>query len=142
MNSLLNPDGCGNVQIKELNIDADGLIVHLKGSGFIKVFKTVSKNRGLEYWATNDLKMSQTSWLKLSRLCWSIEEYYPGLKQFVGIERSQVGSNKAQRNHIGLALRAFLRLERYCFRIGHSWFSAKVAIVWHAVQAYLANPLY
>ncbi len=61
MNSLLNPDGCGNVQIKELNIDADGLIVHLKGSGFIKVFKTVSKNRGLEYWATNDLKMSQTS---------------------------------------------------------------------------------
>ena len=61
MNGLLNPDGCGNVQIKELNIDADGLIVHLKGSGFIKVFKSVSKKRCLEYWATNDLKMSQTS---------------------------------------------------------------------------------
>jgi len=47
--------------------------------------------------------MSQTSRLKLSRLCWSIEEYHPSFKQFVGVEWAQVGSNKAQRNHIGLA---------------------------------------
>ncbi len=48
----------------------------------------------------------------------------------------------AQRNHIRLALRAFLRLERDCFSTGVSWFEAKVSLIREAVCAYLAQPLY
>jgi hypothetical protein len=33
-----------------------------------------------------------------------------------------VRSAAAQRNHIGLALRAFLRLERFAFVFGISWY--------------------
>ncbi|MEE4377020.1 MAG: IS701 family transposase, partial [Candidatus Competibacteraceae bacterium] len=48
----------------------------------------------------------------------------------------------SQRNHIGLALRAFLRLESHCNNRGISWFEAKHAIVRDTVRAYLAHSLY
>ncbi len=53
---------------------------------------------------------------------------------------SPLGAALAQRNQIGLALRAFLRLERFVF--GISWYEAKTAIIRRAVTAYLAQPLY
>lgn len=71
-----------------------------------------------------------------------IETYHRGIKQFCGIERCQARSATAQRNHIELALRAFLRLEYHCFVTGISWFEAKTAIIRHAVSAYLAHPIY
>ena len=46
----------------------------------------------------------------------------------------------AQRNHIGLALRAFLRFEAHCFARGISWVEAKTAIIRDAVRAYLNRP--
>jgi len=70
------------------------------------------------------------------------EEYHRGIKQFVGIERAQTRSARTQRNHIGLALRAFLRIEHYCHHTGVSWFDAKLSIVRDAVRAYLVKPLY
>ena len=71
---------------------------------------------------------------------WAIESYHRGIKQCVGVERCQCRSGRAQRNHIGLALRAFLRLEAYCFARGVSWVEAKTAIIRDAVRAYLAKP--
>jgi len=73
---------------------------------------------------------------------WRIEEYHRGIKQFCGVERAHHRSAIAQRNHIGLALRAFLRLESHRLRTGVSWFETKTSIVPEAVRAYLANPLY
>ncbi|MGL6096707.1 MAG: IS701 family transposase, partial [Fimbriiglobus sp.] len=52
----------------------------------------------------------------------------------------QCRSAKAQRNHIGLALRAFLRLEAHCFRRGISWVEAKTDIIRSAVRTYLERP--
>ena len=66
--------------------------------------------------------------LKYTEWSWAIEEYHRGIKQFVGIERAQVQSARTQRNHIGLALRAFLRMEHYCYHTGASWFEAKLSI--------------
>jgi hypothetical protein len=48
----------------------------------------------------------------------------------------------AQRNHVGLAIRAFLRLESYRIRTGVSWFEANTSIVRDAIRAYLTHPLY
>lgn len=71
---------------------------------------------------------------------WQIEVYHQGLKQFTGIERSQFRRAKAQRNHIGLAIRAFLRLEVFRLRYGVRWFEAKQTIIREAVRRYLAHP--
>jgi hypothetical protein len=72
----------------------------------------------------------------------SIEVYHRGLKQFTGIEKSQHRQETAQRNHIGLALRAYLRLEGHRLPIGISWFEAKANIIWDAIRSYLADPEY
>jgi hypothetical protein len=45
-------------------------------------------------------------------------------------------------NHVGLALRAFLRLEANRLENGASWYEAKISIVRDAVRRYLPEPLY
>ncbi len=71
-----------------------------------------------------------------------IETDHRGIKQFCGVERCQARSEKAQRNHIELALRAFLRLEYHCFVKGISWFEAQTSIIREAGRVYLAHPIY
>ena len=71
---------------------------------------------------------------------WAIESYHRGIKQCTEVERCQARSARAQRNHIGLALRAFLRLEHHLFTTGVSWVAAKAAIIRDAVRSYLARP--
>ena len=141
-NRQVNFDRQGNQPVSQLPISNKGTIVHLKGYGLIKVFKIVSKNGNIEYWATSDLSMNELFRLKYAELSWAIEEYHRGIKQFVGVEKCFARKAVAQRNHIGLALRAFLRIERHRFLTGIGWFEAKVSIIRDAVRAYLAKPIY
>jgi hypothetical protein len=114
--------------------------VHLKGYGMVKVFKIVTPDGDIDYWATNDLNLDQLQRLQWAEFAWAIEAYHRGLKQCCGVERAQVRSSRAQRNHIGLAIRAFLRLEVHWFTTGISWYETKLAIVRDAVRAYLTAP--
>jgi hypothetical protein len=141
-NRRVNPDKSGNVAIREVEILTEGRVVHLKGYGIVKVFRTVARDGSAEHWATDDLQMSEAKREELQRRGWGIETYHRGLKQCCGIERAQARSGRAQRNHLGLALRAFLRLEANRLRNGVSWYEAKLSIVREAVRKYLAEPLY
>lgn len=128
--------------LAEQPIAATGTVVWLPGYGEVKVFRTVAPNGDATHWATNDLGLDEVGRLVFAELSWSIEEYHRGLKQFTGVERSQIRSARGQRNHIGLAIRAFVRLEYHRFTTGITWFAAKTAIVRHAVRDYLHKPLY
>ncbi len=141
-NRRVDPNGTGNHQIQEVLIPSHGLIVHLKGYGLIKVFKVAAPDGSIEYWATSDLTMPLEQCADNALHMWRIEEYHRGLKQFCGLERAQHRSAQAQRNHFGLVLRAFLRLEVHRLRTGVSWFEAKTAIVREAIRGYLARPVY
>lgn len=141
-NRLVNPDGSGNRPLAETLIGRTGSVVHLKGYGWVQVFKVAVPHGGIEFWATNDLTMSLPSLADYVARLWHIEEYHRSLKQFCGVERAQHRSAVAQRNHIGFALRAFLRLESYRLQSGVSAFEAKARIVRTAIRAYLAQPLY
>jgi hypothetical protein len=115
-NRLVNPDRHGNVPVSSLDIPPSGRQVHLKGFGFILVFRTVAPNGDAEYWATNDLQLHATERATLAPQCWAIETYHRGLKQCCGVERAQVRKAHAQQQHILLAVRAFVRLEVHRFR--------------------------
>jgi putative transposase len=142
-NRLVNPDKkSGNFAIEEIEIPTEGRVVHLKAYGMVKVFRTVAKDGGAEHWATDDLKMSESDREELEGAGWGIETYHRALKQCCGVERAQVRGERAQRNHLGLALRAFLRLEANRLRNGVSWYEAKLSIVREAVREYLRQPLY
>lgn len=141
-NRHVNPDRTGNRPVCGVDFSEQADIVHLKGYGMIKVFRKVRKDDDFEYWATNDLQMNDLERLKYSEISWMIETYHRGIKQFCGAERCQARSENAQRNHIEMALRAFLRLEYHCFVKGISWFEAKTSIIRDAVRAYLTKPIY
>ena len=141
-NRLVNPDKSGNVTIEEVEIPAEGRIVHLKAYGMVKVFRTVARDGGAEHWATDDFEMGESEREELEWAGWGIETYHRALKQCCGIERAQARGAQAQRNHLGLALRAFLRLEANRLGNGVSWYEAKISIVRDAVRRYLAEPLY
>jgi hypothetical protein len=141
-NRLVNPDDSANISIREIEIAAEGRIVHLKAFGMVKVFRTIGKDGDAEHWATNDLDMSEADREELENTAWGVEVYHRALKQCCGVERAQARGERAQRNHLGLALRAFLRLEANRLESGVSWYEAKVSIVREAVRKYLAEPHY
>jgi putative transposase len=141
-NRLVNPDDTGNVPVETLSIPAAGLVVHLKGYGFIRVFRTVADHGGAEHWATSQLGMTEGERAEWARQAFGIEVYHRGLKQCCGIEKCQAQRAAAQRSHIQLAVRAFLRLEAHWLQTGVSWYEAKTDIIRAAVRAYLAHPRY
>ena len=141
-NRKVNLDRQGLRRLEETPIAATGAVVHLEGYGPVRVFKIVSPDGDIEYWATSDLAMDELARLKLAEWSWGIENYHRGLKQCCGVERAQVRAARAQRNHIGLAIRAFLRLEHHFFITGVSWYEAKACLIRDSIRAYLADPLY
>ena len=139
-NRLVNKDRQGLRPLLRTEIAATGTEVWLKGYGLVKVFKMVAPDGDVAYWATSDLAMTDLTRQQYAEYSWAIENYHRGIKQCTEVERCQARSARAQRNHIGLALRAFLRLELYGFTHGVSWLEAKTAIIRDAVRSYLAHP--
>lgn len=61
-------------------------------------------------------------------------------KQFCGIERWMVRSERGQRNHIGCALRTSLRLIWREWQTGSTRFATKLNIIRPALQQFLSDP--
>ncbi len=141
-NRRVNPDRTGLRAVSACAIASTGTVVHLEGYGFIKVFRIEAKDGTTAHWATSNLDMDELERLRLADASWRIEEYHRGLKQVTNVERCQCRKAVAQRNHIGLALRAFVMVEKWCFRTGVNWLSAKWQIVRDAVRNYRACPRY
>jgi len=140
VNRKVDLDRRGYQAVALMAIDAAGTIVHLQGFGPIKVFKVVSRDGDIEYRATNDLAMDELRRLELAERCRAVEEYRRALKQCCNVERCQARSTRAQRNNIGMAIRAFVRLSWHFYTTGVSWYEAKTAIVREAVRAYRSRP--
>lgn len=139
-NRLVNKDRQGQRPLSRTEISASGTIVWLVGYGLVKVFKIVAPDGDIGYWATNDLTMDELVRQQYQEYSFAIENYHRGIKQCTEVERCSARSARAQRNHIELALRAFLRLELHSFTHGVSWIEAKTAIIRDAVRSYLAHP--
>ena len=106
------------------------------------MFRTVAPDGDAEHWATSDLSMTEAERAEWARQAFGIEVYHRGIKQCCGIEKCQAQLEAAQRGHIQLALRAFVRLEAHWLRTGVSWYAAKADITRTAIRAYLARPRY
>lgn len=141
-NRRVNPDRTGNRSISECDIASTGTVVHLEGFGLVKAFRIVATNGDTEHWITNDLAMNEATRLGYAEQAWGIEEYHRGLKQHTAVDRCQTRMARAQRNHIGFAIRAFVRLEWHRFTTGVSWFAAKLGIIREAIRGFLSNPAF
>ena len=139
-NRLVNPDATANAAVADIEVSQGGRRVHLKGFGFVLVFRIVAPNGDKEHWATSDLEMTEATRQELSRRVFAIENYHRQLKQCCGIERAQVRSAQSQKCHILLSLRAFVRLEAHRLQTGISGYAAKASIIREAIRQYLRQP--
>lgn len=128
--------------VSALDIPLTGLVVHLRGYGQIKVFRTVAADGSADYWATSRLDMTEAGRGVLANRANLIETYHRALKQFTGVERGQFRLQRSQRNHIGLAIRAYVRLEWHRWQTRVSIFASKLDIIREAVRLYLAHPIF
>lgn len=126
--------------ISDIKISEQGRVVQLNDYGPVRVFRTVREDGEVQYWATDDLSMDTKKRDELESMGWGIEVYHRGIKQCCGIEKAQVRTERSQRAHILLSLRAFLRLEVNRLVRAVSWYEAKVSIIRGAVMAFLAHP--
>lgn len=94
----------------DLNIPQNGLVVHLRGYGWIRVFRFVSKNGDTEYIGTNLSDGTEDLISGYVKRRWDIEVYHRELKQACGLERCQAQESRSQRNHIGLSILCWMNL--------------------------------
>jgi hypothetical protein len=100
---------------EDLQIPDGGLSVHLRGYGWVTVFKFEAKNGRIDYITTNMKEPTRDAVDGIMKARWSIEVYHRELKQTCGIERCQARTGRAQRNHICLAIKAWI--DRHIRRI-------------------------
>lgn len=120
----------------------NGTVCWLKDFGEVKVFRLFATNGVAEYWATSLREMTERERETNALWSWRIEMYHRALKQQCLIERAQCRRLRPVLNHIGLCIKAFVRLESHCFREKTSWIKAKTEIIRDAVRVYLSNPRY
>ncbi len=83
----------------------------------IRVFRIVTPDGEREHWATHDEAMHELARLRDAGDAWGIEVHHRALKRQCGGAGNGAGG-LAQRNHIGMAIRAFVRLEWHRVRTG------------------------
>lgn len=130
-----------NEMLEKLEIPEEGLKVHLRGYGWITVFRFVAKNGRTDYLGTNINSPTREQVEKIIKARWSIEVYHRELKQTCGIERCQARTSRAQRNHIFLSIAAwFEKHRRRCYEnvtlYQHHWEVIKQSIT-HQMQRIL-----
>lgn len=141
-NRQININRSGLQSVSKAGLCGGGTIVWLKGFGEVKVFRERTTDGAAEYWATSLQTMSEAERESFAKWSWRIEMYHRALKQQCLIERAQCRRLRPVSNHIGLCIRAFVRLESHCHRERISWIQAKTSIIRDAVRAYLSNPRY
>jgi putative transposase len=141
-NRLVRLESGPPTAVGRLPVPAAGVVVWLPGFGLVKVFRTVARDGDAAYWVTNDPGLGEEGRLAYAELAGSVAEYHRGLKPHTGVERCQVRHAQAQRNHIGWAIRALVRLGYHRFTTGVSWFEAKLRIIREAVRRAVSQPLY
>lgn len=124
-NRQVNPDKSALVDVASLSMPEEGQEVWLKGFGLVRLFQRADAKGEVEHWATSDLHMTHHRWHKWAKACWSIESYHRALKGCCGVERAQVRSATGQKNHLLLALRAFVRLEAKRLQTHLAWYELR-----------------
>lgn len=104
-------------QVRNLEIPASGKLTHLKGFGFVKLFRKDFKKGGSKHYVFYHPDeevlepITRSEFLIIHDTHWGIESFHRAIKQVCGIGRFQVRNTLAIRTHIFCSLHAFVRLE-------------------------------
>jgi len=125
------------VSLELLSIPKEGLEVHLRGSGWIRVFKFVAKNSRIDYLATKMENPTRSQIERIMHQRWSVEVDDRELKQTGGIQRCQSGSSRSPRNHICLSILAWLEKHRRRLQEKISFYTPD----WNAIKGAISSEI-
>jgi len=128
-----------HIQICKLDIPDEGLKVHLKGYGWVRVFRFEGKNSRTDYIATSRIELTREQVKAYFERRWSIEVVHRELKQTCGFTRCQSNSGRAGRNHIGLSFIALVRKHMRRRRDYITPYRQDWLVIKPAIQLALAN---
>jgi len=108
------------VQVQQLEISEAGLVVWLKNFGVVKVFRTHLKDQVRHYISAlpsdeTTASFDQQAFTEQHDRHWQIEQYHRAIKQVCNIERFQVRSKGAIKNHLFAAICGFVQLQKLSF---------------------------
>jgi len=135
-NRLVSIEKGTYVPVQHLELPESGLVCYLKGFDTIKVFRTVFKNE-YRYYALYipDLeqlkKLTYIDFKAIHDNHWNIEQFHRATKQVCNIERFQVRTTVAIKNHIFCAISAFVQLEFLRLK--------NIILNWYEIQNNLFN---
>lgn len=96
-------------KLENVDIPQEGRYIHLRGYGWITVYKFVATNGRIDYIGTNMESPTREKVETLVKDRWSIEVFHRELKQTCGTSRCQSLTGRAQRNHIGFSILSWMR---------------------------------
>jgi len=141
-NRQVDPDGQGNRAISDVEWTEHSQRGHLKGFGWLQMYQVEHGTEDARYFVGTEEGLCEAAVKQRQEEANQIEGFHRGLKQECHAERCQARKERKQRNHIGLAIRAFVRLEVHRYRTGISRFEAKASILRAALRRYLADPIF
>ena len=119
-------------RVETLSIPEQGLLVHLKGIGTVKVFCQRFKNESCRYYLLYDsdpdvlAAAGKAEFEHLHSIHWGIECFHRASKQLCALQRFRVRLTESIHTHVFCALRAFVELE---FLVWHQQLAN-----WYALQ--------
>jgi len=123
--------------LENLTILNAGLRVHLRGYGWIYVFRFVAKNGRTDYYGTNMESPTRQAIESLIHKRWKIEVFHRELKQTCGLQNCQSRAGRAQRNHVGFSVLGWIEQANVRRKFNLSFYQAK----WDTVKSAIASTL-
>lgn len=128
-------------QLRELDIPDEGLVTYLKGYGWIKLFRFVTKHGRTDFIGTSRLDLTREQVKTYFERRWSVEVLHKELKQTCGLTRCQANAGRAQRNHIGLSMLTWMRKHKRRQATQATMYQQKWEVVRPAIAQALAMAL-
>ncbi len=135
-------------QARNIEIPEEGWFTHLKGFGFVKLFRKDFKKGGSKhyifYHPDEEIieAITRSEFLTIHNTHWGIESYHRAIKQVCGVGRFQVRNNEAIRTHIFCSLRAFIYLEIYRSKqIITNWYEVQKNLFTSVIREYILENL-
>src|SRR3989344_4347704 len=123
--------------LENLDIPNEGLKVHLRGYGWIYVFRFVASNGRTDYYGTSMESPTRQDIETLMRKRWEIEVFHRELKQTCGLQNCQARTSRAQRNHVGFSVLGWIKSAKVRRNFNLSFYQQQ----WNTIKAAIASTL-
>ena len=130
-----------NEKLEDLDIPEEGLKAHLRGYGWIYVFRLVEKNGYTRYFGTNLENPTKEQVIKYVKMRWNIEVFHRELKQCCSLERCQARMGRSQRNHIVLSVLAWINQRKLRALYDLSIYQLRWNVIKHSIKNHLVARL-